>query len=143
MSVLQDGKQRLTQKVYETGAGKLEAKEYLKSLKLLDTRIEQRTKQLDDIEHRRSDVFASFERGSEMIEATKAEICGEILQFERQRNEIIGKIQRLDNNKFVRVLHKRYVEYKPFEQIAAELGFARSHTLFLHRKALEALQALI
>lgn len=136
----------------------MDTKKYLESLRLLDARIDQRIKQLNDIGRRRLYISAELSRfdsgdpenacsggalESDIIGDLRAEISGEILKFERQRNEIIGRIQSLNNHKFVQVLYKRYVEYKPFEQIAAELGYARSHTLLLHRNAVEAMQALV
>ena len=119
----------------------MDAKEYLRSLKLLDTRIVQRSKQLKDIERRRSYInsLGGGDPDFEVIENIKAEI----LQCESRRNEIIGKIQSSDDHKFIQVLYKRYVEYKPFEQIAAELGYSRSYTLTLHRNALDALQGML
>ncbi len=127
----------------------MDAKNYLESLRLFDTRIEQRIKQLDDLEQRRSFLsskgcsYDASERGCDVIDDLRTEISEEILQFEMQRNDIINKIQSLNDHKLVRVLFKRYVEYKPFEQIAAELGYARSHTLLLHRNAVEAFEAAL
>lgn len=149
----------------------MDAKQYLESLRLLDARIDQRLRQLDDINRRRSYISAAellcggrgnaegmrgsedrgasaacsdgFERGRDMLSDMQSEISEMILQFEQQRNSIIGRIQSLNDHKFVRVLYKRYVEYKPFEQIAAELGYARSHTLLLHRNALAAFEAML
>ena len=127
----------------------MDAKNYLESLRLFDTCIEQRIKQLDDLEQRRSFLSANgcscgvLERGCDVIADLRTEISEDILQFEMQRNDIINKIQSLNDHKLVRVLFKRYVEYKPFEQIAAELGYARSHTLLLHRNALAALESAL
>ena len=127
----------------------MDAKEYLESLRLLDARTEQRLKQLDDIENRRSYIktlneqYAVSQVNGDMLSDLAAKVSDEILHFEKQRSEIIGRIQSLNDHKFIQVLYKRYVEYKSFEQIAAELGYARSHTLALHRNALEALQAVI
>lgn len=143
----------------------MDVKQYLESLRLLDARIDQRVRQLDDIGRRRSYIMAAgllgadrrnaegsessekgvddvYERGRDMLSDMRAEISEMILRLEQQRNFIIGRIQSLNDHKFVQVLYKRYVEYKPFEQIAAELGYARSHTLLLHRNALAAFEAM-
>ncbi|MDE7231042.1 MAG: hypothetical protein K2N56_11235 [Oscillospiraceae bacterium] len=127
----------------------MDTKNYLESLRLFDARIEQRIKQLDDLEQRRSFLSSNgcscdaLERGCGVINDLKTEISEDILQFEMQRNDIINKIQSLNDHKLVRVLFKRYVEYKPFEQVAAELGYVRSHTLLLHRNALAALESAL
>ncbi len=126
----------------------MDAKEYLGSLRLLDARIDQRIKQLDELKRRRSYISAVVPRsgdgsGSDALSGLQAEISEEILQFEEKRNEIIDVIQSLNDHKFMQVLYKRYVEYKPFEQIAAELGYARSHTLLLHRNAVAAMDLAV
>ncbi len=126
----------------------MDAKEYLGSLRLLDARIDQRIKQLDELKRRRSYISAvspcsADERGCDVLGDLQAEISGEIMQFEKKRNEIIDVIQSLNDHKFMQVLYKRYVEYKPFEQIAAELGYARSHTLLLHRNAVAAMEMVV
>lgn len=128
----------------------MDAKEYLGSLRLLDARIDQRIKQLDELKRRRSYISAVSEsvcsddgRGSDVLSDLRAEISEEIMRFEKKRNEIINVIQSLNDHKFMQVLYKRYVEYKPFEQIAAELGYARSHTLLLHRNAIAAMDLAV
>ncbi len=126
----------------------MDAKEYLGSLRLLDARIDQRIKQLDELKRRRSYISAvspcsADARGCDVLGDLQAEISGEIMQFEKKRNEIIDVIQSLNDHKFMQVLYKRYVEYKPFEQIAAELGYARSHTLLLHRNAVAAMEMVV
>lgn len=127
----------------------LDVKEYLGSLRLLDARIDQRIRQLDELKRRRSYISAvspcsrdNPQRGDPLRDL-QAKISQEILQFEKQRNEIIDVIQSLNDHKFMQVLYKRYVEYKPFEQIAAELGYARSHTLLLHRNAVAAIDMAV
>lgn len=128
----------------------MNAKEYLGSLRLLDARIDQRIKQLDELKRRRSYISEVSpcsgedpECGRDVLSNLQAEISGEIMQFEKKRNEVINAIQSLNDHKFMQVLYKRYVEYKPFEQIAAELGYARSHTLLLHRNAVAAMQPAV
>ncbi len=126
----------------------MDAKEYLGSLRLLDARIDQRIKQLDELKRRRSYISAVVPcsgdgSGSDALSDLQAEISGEIMQFEKKRNEIIDAIQSMNDHKFMQVLYKRYVEYKPFEQIAAELGYARSHTLLLHRNAVAAMDLAV
>lgn len=126
----------------------MDVKEYLGSLRLLDARIDQRIKQLDELKRRQSYISAASlccgdDPGRDALGDLQAEISGEILQFEKKRNEIINVIQNLNDHKFMQVLYKRYVEYKPFEQIAAELGYARSHTLLLHRNAVAAMDMAV
>lgn len=118
----------------------MDVKEYLGALKLFDLRIDQKKDQLKELRRRRSLIAPDRK---EKISELKSEISGQIVQLECRRGEIIDKIQSLNNYKFVRVLYKHYVEYKDFEQIAAELGYALSHTHRIHRDALAALEAAL
>jgi DNA-directed RNA polymerase specialized sigma subunit len=43
----------------------------------------------------------------------------------------------------VKVLHKRYFEYKPWEQIACEMGYSYRNVCYIHGKALQAFEALM
>ena len=116
----------------------MDTKEYLGTLRLFEARIDQKKEQLRVLKRRRSH-FAAPDR-SEKISRLKSEISEQIVQLESLRGEIIDRIQSLDNYRFVRVLYMHYVEYKSFDQIAAEVGYALSHTYRIHRDALAALE---
>lgn len=53
------------------------------------------------------------------------------------RHEIIEKIQQLNDERYVQILYKRYVEFKSFELIACELKYDYKWTCRLHGYALQ------
>ena len=61
-------------------------------------------------------------------------------KFCRIRNERINQIQSLSKVEYAEVLFKRYVEYKSFERIAYEMGYAYKYTCHIHGCALEEFQ---
>lgn len=55
----------------------------------------------------------------------------------RIRFEIIGEIHQLDNAKYIRLLYKRYAEFKKFSVIAREMNYDENYIKDLHSKALK------
>ena len=51
---------------------------------------------------------------------------------------ITDQIRRLPDERHIKLLGMRYVDYKSFEQIAVELGYSFEYTLKLHGRALMA-----
>ena len=61
----------------------------------------------------------------------------EIDDFVDRKHKIINQIQGLDNPNYIKLLFKRYVEFKKFEEIAFELDFTYQYTIELHGYALK------
>ena len=55
----------------------------------------------------------------------------------RIRFEIIGEIHQLDNAKYIKLLYKRYAEFKKFSVIAREMNYSEDYIRILHDKALK------
>lgn len=55
----------------------------------------------------------------------------------RIRFEIIGEIHQLDNAKYIKLLYKRYAEFKKFSVIAKEMNYDEDYVKVLHGKALK------
>lgn len=55
----------------------------------------------------------------------------------RELRKIIGYIEMLPKSPMRAVLHKRYINYHTFEQIAAELNYSWQNVHKLHSKALD------
>lgn len=60
-----------------------------------------------------------------------------------KRHEIIQEIQQLEDERHVKILYKRYVEMKTFEQIATELSYDYHWTCKLHGYALKEFDKII
>ncbi len=50
-------------------------------------------------------------------------------------------IQNVDNEDARDLLTKRYIDFKPWQAIASELGYSRAHTFRLHNKAMSFLKS--
>lgn len=128
------------------------AKEYLQQLQWMDTVINQKIKELDDLCIKLKSI-KSFDYSKERVQTSPSgdapfvgiiermdclekEINIEIDKFTCEKHKIINQIQGLSNGKYVKVLYKRYVEFKQIEVIAKELGYTKRHSERLHNQAL-------
>lgn len=66
-------------------------------------------------------------------------------EIDRAVDELIGLKQeastllaRMDDPAHIKVLHGRYIQYKSFESIAAEMGYSYRNVCYLHGRALQA-----
>jgi DNA-directed RNA polymerase specialized sigma subunit len=71
------------------------------------------------------------------------EINRKIDTFVDLKREISAKLEQIDDADFVKVLHKRYFEYKPWEQIACEMNYSYRNVCYIHGKALQAFAAVM
>lgn len=130
----------------------MSAKEYLQQLKRLDAIINQKIKELKDL---RSTIYgvgsidyskervqtsqsatAPFIKAADRIADLETEINQEIDSFVDEKHKIINQIQGLQNTNHVKLLFKRYVEFKNFEAIAVEMNFTYQYTVEMHGYAL-------
>ena len=65
------------------------------------------------------------------------EINAEIDKYVDLKRKITGEIQSLQDPQFIKVLFKRYVEYKGFDKIAAELKCSERNVYTIHGQALK------
>ena len=125
-------------------------KEYLSQIKRLDVIIEQKIKERDEIarfdisgidyETDRVQISASSEgpqvRTVEKLIAYEEELALLINGFLDMKKKIIGQIQAVPRLEYMQLLYKRYVEYKRFEVIAAEMNYTYSWVTKSHGRAL-------
>ena len=134
-----------------------DAKAYLKKIKLADRQIDRlidnaariqakATKMTSIISPvvvtKSSNPYQMEDSSIELVELKK-EINAEIdryVDFQRKVNDIINQ---LDDPDHVDVLNKRYFEYKPWEQIACEMGYSYRNVCYIHGKALQAFESLM
>lgn len=130
----------------------MKAKEYLRQLQRLDTVINQKIKGLDDLRLKLQSI-GSTDYSKERVQTSPSgdapfvkiisriidldeEINAGIDKFVDKKYKIISQIQGLKNANHISLLYKRYVEYKKFETIAAEMNFTYQYIIELHRYAL-------
>lgn len=59
------------------------------------------------------------------------------------RREACDLLNRLDDDKHYKVLHRRYILYRSFENIAVEMGYSYRNILYLHGRALQAFERVL
>ncbi|MCD8208503.1 MAG: hypothetical protein LUD72_11240 [Bacteroidales bacterium] len=128
------------------------AKEYLGQLRQLDIKINQKLHELDELQEKAAAIGsldyakdriqtspppeAPFSKTIEKIADMSIEINREVDAFVDLQREIIGKIQGLEDPRYIDVLYKRYVEYKNWRTIAEEMDYHEKHAYRLHGEAI-------
>lgn len=131
----------------------MRAKEYLQKLKKLDTVIDQKIKEIDNLKlmstsvgaldysrdkvQTSPDINAPYVRSIDRICDMQNEISMEIDRFIDEKHKIINQIQGLSDSRYIEVLFKRYVEYKKFETIATEMCLTYTYVIEIHGYALQ------
>ena len=123
------------------------AKEYLSRIKKLEGLIKDKSKSLrklkenlllipstgtDEKVQTSTNSKAFYEVTAENI----AELEIEIINLNREKNEIIGKIYSLDNLLYVRVLSSKYINGLSLNDIADVLSYSYENIRRVHSKAL-------
>lgn len=131
----------------------MKAKEYLQRLKRLDTVINQKIKELEELRTMSTSV-GGIDYSKERVQTSPSgdalytkiiyrmidldeEINREIDNYVDEKHRIINQIQGLENEKYIKLLYLRYVEFKKFEEIAIEMNFTYQYTIELHGYALK------
>lgn len=136
----------------------MKAKEYLQQLKRLDTLINQKIKELDEL--RSISTVGSVDYSTERVQSSHSqdapfvrivhrmieleqEINAEIDNFVDTKHLIINQIHTLRNTDYIMLLFKRYVEYKSLERICVEMNFSYDYIKHLHGYALKAFEETV
>lgn len=131
----------------------MQVKEYLQQLQRLDTIINQKIKEVQDL-RLKSQSIGSIDYSKEQVQRSpskdptfvkltnkiidlEAEINAEIDTFVDEKHKIINQIQMLKNADYISLLYKRYVEYKSLERICVEMNFSYDYIKHLHGYALK------
>lgn len=134
----------------------MNAKEYLQQLQRLDTVINQKIKEVQDlrlkagsaggVDYSKERAKKSFSGNAPFVKLIgrivdlEAEINNEIDAFVDEKHRIINQIQALNNSKYIEILYKHYVEFKRLEAIAIEMNFTYQYVVELHGHALKSFQ---
>lgn len=127
------------------------AKEYLEQIESLDIRIKQMEQRLEcmrevaggaaAIRYDKDNVQVSVqtdivERNVIRLIEMQEKIFAEKVKLEAARNTIMEQIQNLDDDRYVKILFKRYVEGKKFFTIHLETDYDYDYVRVLHGEAL-------
>ena len=134
-----------------------DAKAYLRKIELLDANINNRIDDLHALKSLVTKITATIspvcvsgsgnqdklgDSVAKIIEL-QDEINRKIDRFVDLKREISDLLEQIEDPDQVKVLHKRYFEYKTWEQIALEVGYKYRNVCYIHGKALQAVAALM
>lgn len=140
-----------TENMYQDKEDKdLTAKEYLREIRILDKRIDQKQREFDTLKRGRTYVGGmdysqervqtsagqGFVGLSDKLVDMQREINGDIDQFNDIRHARINQIQQLSRIEYMDILFRRYVQYQSFETIASEMQYSYNYVCNLHGEAL-------
>ena len=130
----------------------MKAKEHLNSLRALKAKIDQKKEQLKELELLRGNI-GSFDYSKERVQTSvdgnqverdaikllllESEIKDDMIAFEFEKDRIIREIHALKNADHIKLLFKRYVEFKRLEEIAVEMNYTYQYVRELHGYALQ------
>lgn len=135
----------------------MDAKEYLQQVRNADIVIKDKMEELAELETLATKINALNEgervqsSGSQdkmadvvcKIADLKAEIKAEVDNLLKLKREVRSVINQVSEPVMMSVLHKRYLQYKSWEQIAVEMGFTYRWCTKLHGKALQEVENII
>ena len=126
---------------------------YLGQIKVCEIKIQQKKRQLRELElmagsggairYDRDRVVSSPR--TDLLEAQvirladlDREIKADIVIYQELKNKIINEIHQLDDERYITVLHKTYVEHKGYNRISDEMRYSVDHVKHLLADALDA-----
>lgn len=132
-----------------------DAKEYLRKVKLCDTHINNKLAELERLKAMvqkitvtwKDDVVSGGSRSQDKLGDAVAriidlqrELNNDIDNYVDMKQEIRGIVDKIEDANQVDVIYKRYFLYESFEQIACEMHMTFRNVLYIHGKALEAVE---
>ena len=130
------------------------AKEYLGQAYRIDQRINSKIEKVSALNNMAtkatstiSDMPGSATRNIHRMEDVivkiidlQDEINADIDELVDFKAEVMSVIKSIDNLEYQTLLELRYLCFKPWEQIAIELGYSINNVFKMHRKAIELLE---
>ena len=130
------------------------AKQYLSQLRTLDIKIDQKQDELYRLRCAAERTTPTQDAGaggggasdrvgsiSAITADLDAEINADIDRLADMRHTIINQIHGLEDERYIRLLYKRYVEYKSLKQVSMEMHYEYAYTRRTHSDALAAFEA--
>lgn len=134
-----------------------DVKRYLQQIKLYDshinTKLEERDRLLEmatRITPTLKDVVVSGGSNQDKLADAavkladlEAEIDADIDRYVNAKQEISSVLDGISDPDQLQVLHKRYVQYKTFEQIACDMNMTYRNVCYIHGKGLLAVREIM
>ena len=131
----------------------MDAKRYLRQIRVMETRISMRQRQIRDL-RRSMSYLRSMDYSADRVQTTpngsgftteairladlEMEAEKHIRECEALRAKIVHQIEGLENPNYIELLKLRYIDDERFEAIACTMGYTYSWTIQLHGIALQA-----
>lgn len=135
----------------------MDAKEYLKSIKRMDTFINGMIKERDQLRGMRYKITQTlnpvkvsgggtnegFTGASNRLLDLEDEINREVDRFADLKREAGELLKQLDDPKHYEVLHRHYILFESFEKIAVDMDCTYRNACYLHGRALQVFQKVL
>ena len=132
---------------------------YLRQIELLSEKIRHKEMQLkelkilamsgvgsiryDDVKVMTSTHRDTFENRVVKYADLENEIETDKHEYLLTKQRIVNEIHSLEDQRFVQILHKKYVEGKGLFRISDEMGYSEAHTSYLTAQALDAFEEIM
>lgn len=80
---------------------------------------------------------ARFVKTLTEINELEIEVNEDIDKYVDEKRKIINQIYQLDNELYRKILYKKYVEFKNFNEITEELKYSYRYVFSIHKQALK------
>lgn len=134
-----------------------DAKRYLQQIRLYNSHIDTKIEECHRLKAMvtkitptlKQDVVSGGGSQDKLSEAVakivdlEAEIDSEIERFIDARKAVTETIDRVTDARLHKVLSMRYVEFKTFEQIAADMNYTYRWVCIMHGRALQAVEKIL
>ena len=135
----------------------IDSKKYLQQIRLYDSHIDTK---LEDLHHLKEmvtkitptlkdDVVSGGGNQDKLGDAIakivdlEAEIDRDIDRYVAAKQEISATLDKLTDPDQLQVLHKRYVQYMTWEQIACEMNMSYRNVCYIHGKGLQTVNQIL
>lgn len=133
----------------------MNVREYLNQIEVLDSKLEITRKEIDTLKGKATRTSVSInERVQCSLKSDK--VADNVVEYSdlerglkaseknymRIRTSIINFIFKLNNALYIKVLYKKYAEFKTLGTAAKELGFTEQYVKEIHQSALEELEKI-
>lgn len=132
-------------------------KTYLGQIRLLDVRINAKIAEMERIRDIATKVTTAFDSVrvsgggnddklgdavSRLVDI-QSEINADIDAYINRRAYIVSILDKIEDAEELAVLHKRYIEFKRWEQISEEMGYSQRNVTYIHGRALLSIRKLL
>lgn len=134
-----------------------DTKTYLGQIRLLDVRINAKIAEMERIRDIATKVTTAFDSVrvsgggnddklgdavSRLVDI-QSEINADIDAYIDRRAYIVSILDKIEDAEELAVLHKRYIEFKRWEQISEEMGYSQRNVTYIHGRALLSIRKLL